>query len=173
MRLLIVSQVFWPESFRVNDLVGALVERGHEVTVLTGLPNYPEGQVYPEYRAAPESFAEYRGADVVHTPLLPRGKGKVRLMLNYATFVLSAGLLGAWRLRGRHFDAVFVFQPSPITSALPALLIGRLKGAPVLLWTLDLWPETLRAVGVVRSQALLDVVGSLVAFIYRRCALVL
>lgn len=86
---------------------------------------------------------------------------------------MTASTLGVWRLRGRAFDAVFVYQPSPITSCLPALAIGRLKGAPVMLWTLDLWPESLRAVGVLRSPALLKLVGWLVTFIYRRCALVL
>ncbi len=173
MRLLVVSQVFWPESFRINDLVEELGGRGHEVTVLTGLPNYPEGVVFPAYREDPERFRAYHGTRVLRAPILPRGKGKARLVLNYAAFVVSASLVGAFRLRGERFDAILVFQPSPITSALPALLIGRLKGSPVVLWTLDLWPETLRAVGVLRSPRLLALVGRLVTFIYRRCALVL
>jgi glycosyltransferase involved in cell wall biosynthesis len=122
---------------------------------------------------APEQFGHYAGAEVVRVPFAPRGHGAARLVLNYATFVASASSLGAWRLRGRSFDAVFVFQPSPVTSCLPALMIGRLKRAPVILWTLDLWPETLQAVGVVRSPLLLSLVGRLVRFIYRRCALVL
>jgi len=173
MRLLVVSQVFWPENFRINDLVAALVERGHEVTVLTGHPNYPSGNVFPEYLAEPQEFASYRGAEVVRVPMLPRGQGAARLMLNYASFVAGGSIVGAWRLRGREFDAIFVYQPSPISSALPANLIGALKGVPVVLWTLDLWPETLRAVGVVKSPALLGAVGVLVSFIYRNCALVL
>jgi colanic acid biosynthesis glycosyl transferase WcaI len=173
MRLLVVSQYFWPENFRINELVETLVARGHDVTVLTARPNYPEGVVYPEYAAAPTKFAHYAGAAVVRVPFAPRGHGAARLVLNYATFVASAATLGAWRLRGRPFDAVFVFQPSPVTSCLPALVIGRLKRAPVILWTLDLWPETLQAVGVLRSPLLLSFVGRLVRFIYRRCALVL
>ncbi|MEP7381787.1 MAG: glycosyltransferase family 4 protein [Gemmatimonadota bacterium] len=173
MRLLIVSQYFWPENFRVNELVATLVQRGHEVTVLTALPNYPEGSVFPEYAAAPGQFARYEGAEVVRVPFAPRGQGAPRLILNYATFVASASTIGAWRLRGRHFDVVFVFQPSPVTSCLPALVIARLKRAPVILWTLDLWPETLQAIGVVRSPLLLSLVGQMVRFIYRRCVLVL
>jgi colanic acid biosynthesis glycosyl transferase WcaI len=173
MRLLVVTQVFWPENFRVNDLVVALVARGHEVTVLTGVPNYPEGRVFPEFRAAPRAFDALGGATIVRVPLIPRGRSSVQLVLNYASFVLSGALFGAWRLRGRPFDAIFVYQPSPVTSCLPANLIGTLKGAPVVLWVLDLWPETLRAVGVVRSPTLLGIVGVMVSFIYRRCALVL
>jgi glycosyltransferase involved in cell wall biosynthesis len=174
VRLLVLSQYFWPESFRVNELVSALTERGHEVTVLTGIPNYPDGRVFPEYRADKSRYSVYGSVPVVRVPLAPRGVGgPLRLALNYLSFVLSGATVGVWRLRGRPFDAVLVHQPSPITACLPALVIGRVKGAPVLLWTLDLWPETLEALGAVRSRAGLAAMGLLVSFIYRRCALVL
>jgi glycosyltransferase involved in cell wall biosynthesis len=169
LRLLVVSQYFWPETFRINDLVAELVARGHEVTVLTGLPNYPEGRVFDAYRSEPGAYTRFAGADVVRLPLLPRGSGNLRLTLNYLSFVASGLLLGPWRLRSRSFDAIFVFQTSPVTAALPALLLRRIKRAPVLMWVLDLWPDTLSAVGVVRSPTLLGTVGRLVAFIYRRC----
>jgi glycosyltransferase involved in cell wall biosynthesis len=169
VRLLVVSQYFWPEVFRINDVVAELVARGHEVTVLTGRPNYPDGRVFEAYRRDPSRFARYEGAEVVRVPLRPRGHGNFRLMLNYLSFVVWGVLLGAWRLRGRSYDAIFVFETSPITSALPALLLRRLKRAPLLMWVLDLWPETLAAVGVVRSPRLLRWVGALVAFIYERC----
>lgn len=173
MRILIFSQYFWPENFRVNDLVAALKQRGHEITVLTGEPNYPDGRIFPEYLAAPDEFSRYEGSDVIRVPLLPRGNGTARLVLNYLSFVLSAGVGAPWKLRKREFDVIFVYQPSPITSCLPAIALGRFKGAPVLLWTLDLWPETLQAIGVVRSARLLAAVGSMVSFIYSHCALVL
>lgn len=173
MRILIFSQYFWPENFRVNDLVGALKQRGHEVTVLTGEPNYPDGRIFPDFAASPDRFSRYEASDVIRVPLLPRGRGSVRLVLNYLSFVLSAGVCAPWKLRDHDFDVIFVYQPSPITSCLPAISLGRIKGVPVILWTLDLWPETLQAVGVVRSQRLLTAVGSLVSFIYRYCALVL
>jgi colanic acid biosynthesis glycosyl transferase WcaI len=173
MRILIFSQYFWPENFRVNDLVRALNQRGHEVTVLTGEPNYPEGRIYSEYAASPSRFTRYEGSDVFRVPLLPRGNGSARLVLNYLSFVLSAGVAAPWKLRRREFDAIFVYQPSPITTCLPAISLGYIKGAPVILWTLDLWPETLQALGVVRSPQLLAAVGTMVRFIYRHCALVL
>jgi len=173
VQLLIVSQYFWPENFRVNDLAAEMARRGHSVTVLTGLPNYPEGSILPEFRRDPARFSHFRGADIVRVPIAPRGHGSARLVLNYLSFVVTAAIFGIWRLRGKRFDAVFVFQPSPITSCLPALLLGRLKSAPVLLWVLDLWPETLSAIGVVRSRWLLSAVGRLVSFIYNRCDLVL
>ncbi|MBW7924913.1 MAG: glycosyltransferase family 4 protein [Burkholderiaceae bacterium] len=173
MRLLVVTQYFWPEDFRINELVAELVARGHAVTVLTGLPNYPDGRVFPAYARAPDEFVLYRGARVLRVPLAPRGRGSLRLILNYLSFVITASTLGPWRLRGERFDAIFAFEPSPITVGLPAVLLRRLKGAPLVFWVLDLWPETLEAVGAVRSSWLLRGVGRLVSFIYDRCDLVL
>jgi colanic acid biosynthesis glycosyl transferase WcaI len=173
VRLLVVSQYFWPENFRINDLVAELQRRGHDVTVLTGLPNYPEGVIAPAYRREPVRFADYEGAEVVRVPLIPRGNGGLQLVMNYASFVLTAATIGAWRLRSRKFDAIFVFQVSPVTLCLPAILIGRLKSIPVVMWVLDLWPDTLSALGAVRSPRLLGLVDRMVAFIYRSSDLVL
>jgi len=165
----VVTQYFWPEPFRINDLVEGLVSQGHEVMVLTGYPNYPEGQIYPAFNASPGDFDAYAGAKVLRVPLLSRGKGSFRLALNYLSFVVSGLVVGPWRLRGQAFDAIFVFQTSPITSALPAIWFRRLKQAPLLMWVLDLWPESLAAIGVVKAPHLLDLVGLLVSFIYRHC----
>ncbi len=173
LRLLVVSQYFWPEVFRVNELVERLVESGHQVTVLTGRPNYPDGETFADYRREPTTFARYAGAEVLRVPLRPRGRGGWGLLRNYWSFVFWGCLLGPWMLRGRTFDAIFVFETSPITSALPALLLRRLKRAPLAMWVLDLWPDTLSAVGVLRSEFGLRLVGHLVAFIYRRCDLIL
>jgi colanic acid biosynthesis glycosyl transferase WcaI len=169
MRILIVSQYFWPENFRVNDLAEALMTRGHCVSVLTGLPNYPEGKVFPEFRDDRQRFRDYKGIPVYRVPVISRGDSKLLLILNYISFVITASLIGTLKLRGQKFDVIFVFQTSPITSAIPALLLRRLKRAPVLLWILDLWPDTLSAVGVVKSSRLLAAIGGLVRFIYARC----
>lgn len=173
MKILVVSQYFWPENFRINDLVKEWVTRGHEVTVLTGKPNYPDGQVFQEFASAPERFSDYEGARVHRVPMLARSQGAMRLMLNYLSFVIGGCLWGPWLLRGLRADVIFVYEPSPITVGIPAVLLGRLKRAPVVLWVLDLWPETLAAVGAVRSPVVLRMVGHLVSFIYNRCALVL
>lgn len=168
LRVLIVSQYFWPENMRINDLASGLVERGHDVTVLTALPNYPEGKVFEEYQRFPARFSSYAGADIVRVPLIPRGKRSITLILNYLSFVISGALLGSWKLRGRQFDCVFVYAVSPIMAAIPALVLGRLKKAPVFVWVLDLWPETLRAVGVLQNPRLLGLVGKMVSWIYNR-----
>lgn len=168
LKLLVMTQFFWPETFRVNELVKDLIERGHHVTILTGQPNYPDGDIFPEFRASPESFGTFHGAQVLRIPVIARGRGKLRLLLNYLSYVLSGTVIGAWKLRGRKFDGIFVSASSPITAVLPAILQRRLKRAPLTIWILDLWPETLSAVGVLRSPRMLNLVGKLVSFIYRR-----
>ncbi len=173
MRILVVSQYFWPENFRVNDLVKEWGQRGHQVTVLTGIPNYPAGKVFDAYQTQSSAFATYEGAEVIRVPMLPRGSGSLRLMLNYLSFVVGGCVFGPWRLRGKPADVIFVFEPSPVTVGLPAVWMGKIKNAPVVFWALDLWPETLAAIGVVRSPRVLGWVGHLVRFIYNRCTLVL
>jgi glycosyltransferase involved in cell wall biosynthesis len=173
VKILVVSQYFWPENFRINDLVVELVKRGNDVTVLTGHPNYPEGKIFPEFKRSVDSYAEYGGARVVRVPLSPRGVGSLRLMLNYLSFALSASILGPWKLRGKAFDVIFVCQLSPVTVGIPAAILRKLKSAPILFWVLDLWPESLQAVGVVRSPILLKGVGALVTLIYKHCDLIL
>ncbi len=173
MRLLVVSQYFWPENFRINDLVAELGRRGHKVTVLTGLPNYPEGKVLKQFRDDPAHYSRYEGAEIIRVPLMPRGNGGLRLLLNYVTFAASASIAGLWALRGRQFDAIFTCQLSPVTVGIPAVILRAVKHAPMVFWVLDLWPDTLQAVGVVRSSTLLKIVGKLVGFIYKRCDLIL
>ena len=79
MRLLIVSQYFWPENLRINDLVAELVKRGHDVTVLTGKPNYPSGKLFPEFLEHPQRFNTYGGARIVRVPLWLRGNRRTSL----------------------------------------------------------------------------------------------
>ncbi len=173
MHILVISQYFWPENFRINDLVSDFVERGHRVTVLTGVPNYPEGRVFDDYRKNPSAFLSYLGARVIRVPMTARGRGAISLLLNYFTYALSASLLGSWRLRRESIDVIFVYEPSPVTVGIPGALMRRLLGAPLVFWVLDLWPETLKAVGVIQSRSGLGLVALLVRWIYRRCDLIL
>ncbi|WHI52441.1 glycosyltransferase family 4 protein [Microbulbifer sp. MLAF003] len=168
LNILIVSQYFWPENMRINDLAEGLVQRGHSVTVLTGRPNYPEGHIFDDFRQSPNDYVEYRGAKIVRVPIVPRGKRSITLFLNYVSFFLSGAVLGGWKLRGNKFDVIFVYAVSPIMSAIPALVIGKLKKVPVFIWVLDLWPETLKAVGVLSNERLLSAVGKVVSWIYNK-----
>lgn len=169
VRVLVVSQYFWPETFRINDLVLGLTERGYEVTALTGKPNYPTGSFFRGYDFWTPLYEDYHSVRVVRVPIIPRGRGgRARLVLNYVSFALSASLLGPLLCRDR-YDIIFVFEPSPVTVGLPAIVFKWLGSAPILFWVQDLWPESLLAMGAVRSPATLRLVERLVRFIYRNC----
>ncbi len=174
MRILIVTQYFWPENFRITDLATALKDKGHEVVVLTGMPNYPSGELYEGYSWWAKNRELMQGIEVVRVPLFVRRKSKSwQLVLNYLSFVLSACLLGPWMLRRQQFDVVFSYEPSPVTVGIPAILMKWVKRAPLLFWVQDLWPETLAATGAVKSPLLLSMVGSVVKRIYQSCDIVL
>lgn len=170
MKLLVVSQYFWPENFIISDFVRKLAERGHEVVVATGKPNYPDGLVFPGYRAGGVARERFLGkVDVVRVPIWPRGRGGgINLALNYLSFVFSGLLCFPWMLRSRSFDAIVVFAPSPITQVIPAIMLKWLKRAHLAVWVQDMWPESLAATGFVRNAGVLRAVGALVRWIYAR-----
>lgn len=169
MNILIVTQYFWPENFRINDLALDLKQKGHSVTVLTGIPNYPDGIFFDGYGYFRRTREDFNGIRVIRVPLISRGRSKgLRLALNYFSFAFFASLLGPFYCKG-HYDAIFVFEPSPITVCLPAIVLKKIKKAPILFWVLDLWPESLSATGTVSSGLVLKIVGELVRFIYSQC----
>ncbi len=167
MNILIVTQYFWPEQFGINDLAKSLKSRGYNVSVLTGFPNYPGGKLYDGYRLAWKKIEYYEGIKVTRVPLLPRGlSGALRLSLNYISFMVVGSIMISTLCRDR-YDAIFVYQPSPITAAVPAIVLKKKRNIPILLWVQDLWPESLTAAGSIRSRWILNVVEKLVKWIYR------
>ena len=173
MQILVVTQYFWPESFRINDVVQGLAARGHGVTVYTGMPNYPHGTFFSGYGYFGPSRERFGKVPVRRAPLIPRGRGGgLRLGLNYASYALLATVLAPWLVRGR-FDVILVYEPSPMTIGIPARALRALKRAPVLFWVQDLWPESLTATGAVNNRLLLAAANRLVRWIYRGCDRVL
>lgn len=169
MRILILTQYYWPESFRITALVDALVDAGAEVTVLTGQPNYPDGVVFPGYRAASVRRERYGAhVDVFRVPTVPRARASaLRLAANYMGFVLAASVVGPWLLRGRPIDAIVVYAPSPITQVIPGIVLKQIKGARLLTWVQDLWPQTLESTGHVRNPTVLSLLTKCVGWLYR------
>jgi len=174
LRILIVSQYFWPENFRITDLAMALKDNGHEVTVLTGMPNYPAGKVYEGYSWWSKRREMMGGISIVRVPLFVRRESRSwQLALNYLSFVISGCLFGSWMLKKQSFDVVFTFEVSPVTVAIPAILMAKLKHAKHFFWVQDLWPESLSATGAVQSPKVLAAVGSMVHWIYKHCDYIL
>jgi len=174
LRILIVTQYFWPENFRISDLAIALKEKGHDVTVLTGMPNYPAGKLYAGYTWWNKRREDMQGIPIVRVPLFVRRESKSwQLVFNYLSFVLSGCLIAPWLLRNKPFDIVFSYEPSPVTVAIPAIVMKRLKKAPLLFWVQDLWPETLVATGAIQSPMILSAVKRMVKHIYHACDAIL
>jgi glycosyltransferase involved in cell wall biosynthesis len=142
---------------------------------LTGQPNYPQGEVFDGYYSGGFGPQLHElGYDIYRVPIVSRGRGgAIGLAANYFSFVLSASLLGPWLLRKQHFDVIFVYAPSPIFQAIPAVWLAFLKHAKLVTWVQDLWPQSLEATGFVRNRRALGVVAVLVRWIYRRCDLLL
>lgn len=175
MKVLIVSHYFWPESFRINDMAIELVAQGCEVTVLTGQPNYPDGDIFPGYRAL--SIRRERhpaGFEVVRVPSHPRRGGRaLDLVGNYLASITNMGMLGPWLTRGQKHDVVFVYATTPVLHALSGWVLAKLQGAKLVTWVQDLWPESLAATGFIRSRLILRFVGKLVGWAYRGSDLIL
>ncbi|MBI3534464.1 MAG: glycosyltransferase family 4 protein [Deltaproteobacteria bacterium] len=173
MKILIISQYFWPEAFRINELAANLVERGNHVTVLAGIPNYPDGQFFKDYSVFKPFKETYKGIKIIRSPLISRGASKgIRLVLNYLSFAFFATLTGLLFCREK-YDVILVYQPSPVTVGIPAVIMRMLKKIPVLFWVQDLWPESLSATGAIKNAVILRAIAHMVKWIYRHCDLIL
>lgn len=146
MNLLVICQYYYPESFRITDICESLVEKGHDVTVLTGLPNYPEGKILENYRRGKKRNEIINGVKVVRTFEIGRGTTKFQLFLNYISYTLSASIK-AFNLKEK-FDVVLVNQLSPVMMAIPAIVYKKKYNRKILLYCLDLWPASLIAGGI-------------------------
>ncbi len=172
MRILVVSQYFWPENFKINDLVLGLKERGHEVFVLTGKPNYHSGSFEEGYSFFKISKELWHGVKVYRSPLVPRGNGKsLRLVLNYFSFAFLASLK-VFGIREKP-DAIFVFQTSPVTVGIPAVVAKWRFKAPIFFWVQDLWPQSVSAAGNISNKTIIGWIDSLTKWIYKHCAKIL
>lgn len=149
MKILIVSQYYWPENFSVNAIAKYLVEQGHEVDVLTGIPNYPQGKAFDGYGLFKNLHQEHDGVKIRRVWMKTRGNkgGDKRLILNYLSYAFNASVAMLGRL-GDKYDATFVYEVSPITQAYPALFLRKLKKVPMCLYVADLWPDTLFSHGL-------------------------
>ena len=144
MKILIISQYYFPEQFQINEIAPELVKRGHDVTVLCGIPNYPKGVVFDGYeneekvKDREREYFEKTGVRVIHVEQVPRGKNPISLIRNYISFARNSRK--SVRILEKDFDAVLGYQLSPITSMYVALEYKKQTGAPVMYYTLDLWP---------------------------------
>lgn len=168
MRILLVTQYFYPEVFKSNDLAFELARRGHHVDALVGIPNYPDGKYFKGYGLLTKRHEVVNGVNVYRCFQTPRGKGGWRLPINYFTYVISGCLwvlfFFAWK---KKYDCIIGHEPSPIFQAYPALLLRKLRRTPFYYWIMDLWPDAMKSGGGVKNERILNFVDKLVKGIYR------
>jgi len=172
LKILIISQYFYPENLRVNDLVFSLKKRGHDIEVLTGKPNYPKGDYFEGYSWDGPKEQEIHGIKVHRANLILRKKGGgLRLFLNYFSFVFF-GVFKILKLKN-NFDKVFIYAPSPITVGILGVIAAKKFKCKSYLWVHDLWPESVRVAGGIKSGIILGLVNQMTKLIYRLTDLLL
>lgn len=166
LKILVVCQHYAPEPFRVGDICEALAEKGHQVTVVTGTPNYPEGEIYPGYEGKDHRDEQIGGVQIHRCPLHPRKHGIIHRIWNYYSFVWSS-----WRyLRklNKDFDVVFVNQLTPVMMAESALKWAKKHHKRCVLYCLDLWPESLLVGGIKKNSFIYRLYYKISQRIYRQ-----
>lgn len=165
--ILVIAQYFYPEQFRINDICSEWVKKGYKVTVVTGIPNYPQGKYYEGYGLLKKRKETYEGIDIIRIPLIPRGNNSILLALNYLSFVISGFF---WKVSTKiKADYVFIFEVSPMTQALPGVWYAKKRNIPCYLYVQDLWPENVEIITGVKNKYILGVIGKMVDYIYARC----
>lgn len=169
LKILIVTERFYPEEFIINDLAAQWAGRGFEVEVLTQVPSYPFGRVFQGYSNRLYAQGLWKNIRVRRFFTVTGYRDSLLLkLLNYCNFIFTGSLI-ALLIAGR-YDRIFVYQTGPLTVALPAVLAGLARGKPVTIWTQDVWPDTVYAYGFKRTRVLSWFLDRLVTFIYRNCA---
>jgi glycosyltransferase involved in cell wall biosynthesis len=174
MRILFLSQYFYPETFKGNDLVFELKKRGHDVIVVTGKPNYPEGRFFAGYGFFKKNVEVLQGVTVYRLPLIPRGKGAVLgVALNYLSFYVSSRIFFIFGKPDFKADVIIGQQLSPVTSSIPGLWYKNKLKVPLITWVLDLWPESLIANSPIKKGIVIDQLEKMVKRLYHGSDLLL
>ena len=155
MKVLFVCQYFYPEVFRGNDIAFHWAEEGHDVHVVCGVPNYPDGVFHKGYGWFKKRHEVVNGVKVTHLPIIPRGNNKIMLMLNYFSYLIVAWIYILFHAMFHKYDRVFVQQLSPVMMSAPGVLYKKLRHVPLYTWVLDLWPESLTAAGGINNKYVL------------------
>ena len=173
-RILIYTNHFYPENFKVNDIAFDFANKGYEVKVITGLPNYPHGKLFEGYGIFKKNKEFVNNVEVIRLPLITRGSGKaLRLALNYLSYFISTIIYTLRLSFSPKYDLVFVHETSPIFICLSAVLYKKIKKVPLVVWVLDLWPESVFSAGNFENKTLAKVLTFLVKIIYKQSDVIL
>ncbi len=175
MKILVVTECFWPDIYAVNDIVEKLVQRGHQVTVLTGLPDYTTTLIPPEYKHGKNRHQTYKGADVYRVPTIARRHGPIWRSLSYLSFAINGSLkvrfhdfthTGVWK---DGFDVIYVWEVSPVTMAVPAITLKKKYKKSLFLYCMDIWPECVKAMSIREGTLPFKLIHAWTKRIYKQC----
>lgn len=166
-KCLLITNHFYPETFRCNDIAFELVKRGYEVKVLTGIPDYPQGTYHKGYSLFKKRCETVNGVKIIRVPHIPRGNAKaMRMMIHYASGIFFFFFHALYQALFHKYDFIFIHNTSPAFICLPAVLIKKLRGTPVIHWILDMWPESLAAGGI-HNQKVYSIIEKMMGHVYR------
>lgn len=169
-KILVICQHFWPETFRITDIVEGLLENGYEVDVLCGIPNYPAGKFFPGYGFFKRRRENYRGANIIRVPEIPRGNNSnLRIFINYLSFPFFAMFYVPWLLT-KKYDRIFIYQLSPVFMAFPGIVLGKLKNIKTFIYILDFWPHSLLSIINIQNKLALHFITRVSYWHYRQAA---
>lgn len=163
--ILVISQYFHPETFRINDMATEWVKRGYKVTVLTGIPNYPMGKFFSGYSWTKKRHETWNGMDIIRIPLIARGHTAIGMVLNYFSFVISGWFWN--RFNNVKADLVFSFEVSPMTQVKVGCGYAKKHKVPHFVYVQDLWPENVETVTGIHSRLVIGPIDRMVDKIYR------
>ena len=163
--ILVISQYFYPERFRINDMCQEWVERGYKVTVVTGIPNYPMGKIFDGYGLTKKRHENWNGIEIYRIPLIPRGSSSIGMILNYLSFMIS-GMFAA-KFMVIKADYVFSFEVSPMTQVLTGICFAKRLQVPHYLYVQDLWPENVITVTGITNPVIIKPIDKMVDYIYK------
>lgn len=172
MKYLVISQYFWPENFKINEIVFELSKQ-NKVDVLTSLPNYPSGKIFEKFKNNKKKYKDYFGAKIFRVAQISRGNGsKLRILLNYFSFLISLLVLSP-KFYFKKYDKVFVFAPSPVLIGLISLIISKFNKSKSYIWVLDLWPDILKELNIVKSNFFLNLLNLIINLMYKKFDIIL
>ena len=171
LKILFFTQYFWPENFRINELVNFFSSKNNKNLILTSYPSYPNNKLFKNFKISDDK--KFTEDEIIRIPVIPRSDGNLALILNYLSFFLNSFFYGLFVFFKKKFKLIFLFSPSPIFSVLPIILINKIFKKKIVIWILDLWPDTIVDLKIVKNKFLIKILKKIILFIYDNCDLIL
>ncbi len=174
MKLIVFSQHFWPENFRINSIVNYLSKKNiiKRISVFTAKPNYPKGKIFKGYKKFSFEKERKNQITIYRTQIIPRKEATtINLILNYISYIIS-GLINLFKIKN-NYEIIFVYCTSPIFQAIPAIIFSKMRKIPLVLWVQDLWPQSVQETGYIKNEFIISIIKFVTRLIYNNSDLIL